>query len=109
MDLYEVIITPKALSQLENYIDYIQYTLLNDQAARSVWQDAMETRRELSLTAGSLKPCSHPRLKQLGYHSISFRRHRYIMLYRINGKSAYVDAIYHQLQDYENLFSSELS
>lgn len=32
MDSYNVIISPKALSQLNSYIDYIQYTLLNDQA-----------------------------------------------------------------------------
>ena len=31
MDSYNVIISPKALSQLNNYIDYIQYTLLNEQ------------------------------------------------------------------------------
>ncbi len=30
------------------------------------------------------------------------------MLYRIEGTTAYVDAIYHQLQDYENIFADEL-
>lgn len=30
------------------------------------------------------------------------------MLYRIEGTTAYVDAIYHQLQDYENTFADEL-
>lgn len=38
MDSFNVIISPKALSQLNSYIDYLQYTLLNDQAAYSVWQ-----------------------------------------------------------------------
>lgn len=108
MDLYEVIISPKALSQLDNYIDYIHYTLFNFQAARSVWQDAMKTCDTLATAAGSLKFCSHPQLKQLGYHSITFHQHKYIMLYRLNGKTAYVDAIYHQMQDYENLFAKEL-
>ena len=37
---YEVIITPQALQQLEACVDYIQYTLLNDDAAQKVWQDA---------------------------------------------------------------------
>lgn len=41
MDSYDVIISPKALLQLDKYIDYIQYTLLNEQAAKSVWQDAI--------------------------------------------------------------------
>ena len=51
MVLYEVIISPKALSQLEMYVDYIQYTLLNEQAAKSVWNDALETRDELAKVA----------------------------------------------------------
>lgn len=108
MDSFEVIISPKALAQLNNYIDYLQYTLLNDQAAYNMWQDALETRNQLSKVAGSLKPCSHPQLKKNGYRAINFQRHRYLMIYRVEGQTAYVDAIYHQLQDYENTFVDEL-
>lgn len=35
--------------------------------------------------------------------------HCYLMHYRIEGRTAYVDAIYHQLQDYENIFADESS
>lgn len=108
MDSYNVIISPKALTQLNRYIEYIQYTLLNEQAAHNIWQDAMDTRAKLSLVAESLKYCTHPQLKKHGYRAISFRHHRYLMLYRVDGKNVYVDAIYHQLQDYENLFTNEL-
>jgi hypothetical protein len=31
------------------------------------------------------------------------------MLYRVEGTTAYVDAVYHQLQDYENTFADELN
>ena len=82
MDSFDVIISPKALSQLNDYIDYLQYTLLNDQAAYNVWQDALETRELLSKVAGSLKFCTHPQLKKNGYRAIHFMRHRYLMLYR---------------------------
>ncbi|MBD5486088.1 MAG: type II toxin-antitoxin system RelE/ParE family toxin [Lachnospiraceae bacterium] len=109
MDLFNVIISPKALSQLNSYIDYLQYTLLNDQAAYNVWQDAMETREQLSKAASSLKFCTHPKLKKNGYRAICFMRHRYLMLYRIEGTTVYVDAIYHQLQNYENTFVDELN
>lgn len=64
MDSFDVVISPKALSQLNHYIDYVQYTLLNDQAACNVWKDAMETRDQLSKVAGSLAPNSHPLLKR---------------------------------------------
>lgn len=109
MDSFNVTISPKALSQLNSYIDYLQYTLLNDQAARNVWQDALDTRERLSKIAGSLNPCSHPMLEKYGYRQMNFLHHRYLMLYRIEGQTAYVDAIYHQLQDYENTFADELN
>ncbi|MDE5865616.1 MAG: type II toxin-antitoxin system RelE/ParE family toxin [Lachnospiraceae bacterium] len=108
MDSFNVTISPKALSQLNSYIDYLQYTLLNEQSAYNVWQDAMETRVQLSKVSGSLKFCTHPNLKKNGYRAINFMRHRYLMLYRIDGTNVYVDAIYHQLQDYENTFADEL-
>lgn len=107
MDSFNVIISLKALSQLNSYIDYLQYTLLNDQAAYNVWQDALETRDQLSRVAGSLKFCAHPQLKKNGYRAISFLRHRYLMLYRVEDTTVYVDAIYHQLQDYEKSFVDE--
>lgn len=108
MDSFDVIISPKALAQLNDYIDYLQYTLLNNQVAGNLWQDALETRDQLSKVADSLKFCAHPQLKKHGYHIIHFMRHRYLMLYRIEGTTAYVDGIYHQLQDYENIFADEL-
>lgn len=52
MDSFDVIISPKALSLLNGYIDYLQYTLLNGQAAYNVWLDALETRNQLSKVAG---------------------------------------------------------
>lgn len=54
MDSFNVIISPKALSQLNGYIDYLQYTLLNNQAAYNLWQDALDTREQVSRVAGSL-------------------------------------------------------
>ncbi len=46
-DSFEVIISPRAFLQLDAYIDCIQFTLLNEQAARSVWQDAIDTCNKL--------------------------------------------------------------
>jgi len=106
---YKVIITPKALSQLDSYIAYVRYTLLNPQAAKSIWLDAMETQKQLKLSAGSLRLCENPVLSELGYHPISFIHHNYVMLYRIDGSTVYVEAIFHQQQDYENTFSKTVN
>lgn len=43
MDSYNVILSKLAKNQLNDYISYIQYTLLNDVAAESVLDDAKET------------------------------------------------------------------
>lgn len=109
MDLFDVRIAPKALAQLDCYVDYIQYTLLNEQASRLVWQDALDTRDRLAQCAGSLALCKNPQLRSLGYRSIRFSKHSYLMLYRIVDRIAYVDAIYHELQDYEHIFTDELT
>lgn len=108
MGSFDVIISPKALSQLNEYVDYIQHTLLNQQAAESVWQDAIETGNLLSKVGGSLALCGNPTLHRLGYRCIAFKKHRYAMLYRVDGSTAYVDAIYHLQQDYENTFAREV-
>ena len=108
MVLYKVIISRKALSQMDDYISYVQYTLLNPIAAESILRDAEETRKQLTEVAGSLKLCDHPKLRALGYHAIKFSKHDYAMLYRVEGETAYVEGIYHMMQDYENLFAGGL-
>ncbi len=105
MDTFEVIISPEAKSQLSDYISYIRCSLMNEVAARSVYDDAIETGKRLSLVAGSLAYCKDERLRDLGYKAIYFRHHQYVMIYRIVGQVAYVDGIFHLRQDYENLFA----
>lgn len=108
MVLYKVIVSPKALAQLDDFISYVHYTLLNPIAAQSILNDAKKTRETLSKVAGSLKLCDHPTLYEIGYHAIKFEKHDYAMLYRVDDETAYVDGIYHLMQDYENLFAAEL-
>lgn len=99
---YEVIITQAAKIQLDHIIYYILSEFKSEQAALSVMDDAEDTERKLSCVAGSLKLCDDPNLRALGYRAIHFNHHRYFMLYRLEGDKAYVDAIYHDMQDYEN-------
>ena len=64
--------------------------------------DFEETKACLAKVAGSLKDCENPRLRMLGYKRINFIKHRYFMLYRIVEDKVIIDAIFHELQDYEN-------
>ena len=107
MGLFEVIIAPKALEQLDKYVEYIRFTLLNDDAANRVWADAVDTIDEMETVAGSLQLSRHPALKKLGYRVKMFKSHDYVMIYRIEDNIVYVEGIYHMLQDYANLFVCE--
>ena len=108
MDSYNVVITDQALNQLESYIDYIQYVIIDEQAADAVTLDAIETQNRLQNMAEVLSPCKNIFLKSLGYHLMRFKYHRYVMLYRIEENTAIVEAIYHQMQDYESTFLNEI-
>lgn len=101
---FEVIFTDDAKEQLQNILDYLFFELNNAQAAYNVEQDMKQTARLLSHMAGSLKICENPRLRDLGYRIIHLKHHNYFLLYRIQDDTVTVDAIYHDLQNYESFF-----
>ncbi len=90
--------------QLKQILLYIQYKLRNPIAARNVRRDAKETKRKLTYLAESIKLCDEPELAKRGYRIIFFKKHNYFMLYRVDGNIVYIDAIFHGLQNYQNLF-----
>ena len=98
---YRVVITDEAEADLEAYIQYLLFEKKSEQAAKNVLDDFEATKVNLSCVADSLKLGDNPRLKELGYRRINFMSHRYFMLYRIEGNTAIVDNIFHELQDYE--------
>ena len=100
---YKVVITRDAKAHLAQILRYIRQDLGNEQAARNVKADISETKIRLSHIASSLKLCENPRLRDLGYRIIHLKRHNYFMLYRIQDGIVYVDGVYHDLQDYENI------
>lgn len=81
---YKIVITLEAKEDLERFIRYLAVEKENIQAAKS------------------LKKCDNSKLKELGYRRINFSRHRYFILYRIDGDVVFIDNIFHELQDYEN-------
>jgi plasmid stabilization system protein ParE len=100
---YEVIISELAQTQIDEYLYYLAYVKKNEQAARSVWEDFKKTRAQLSRVAGSIKDSDNEILRRHGYKIIHLEKHKYIMVYRVIGKTAFVEAVYHESQDYVNL------
>ena len=83
-------------------------TLKNTQAATTILADAIETKKRLAVIADSLKICDDPLLAQYGYRKIRFVKHKFVMIYRIEGTQVIVDGMFHELQDYEGIFAREL-
>ena len=99
---YNVVVTSDAERDLDNFIRYLLFEKKNEQAAGNLLDDFEETKNILSNVAASLKDCDNPKLKQFGYKRINFRKHRYFMLYRIEGNMVIIDNLFHELEDYEN-------
>lgn len=99
---YKVVLTSTAKTQFKNIIDYLLYELENQQAATNVMNDFDDTISRLSHVAGSLRLCNDKILRAKGYRTIHFKRHQYLMVYTMDENTAYIEGIYHDLQDYEN-------
>lgn len=100
---YEVIVSAQAQTHFREIINYLLYDLQNHQAAISVTDDFNDTVDRLSRVAGSLKLCEDDILRAKGYRTIHFHRHKYLMIYTVDGNRAFVEGIYHDLQDYERI------
>lgn len=101
---YKVIITIHAKRQLESYIAYTLSVFKNHQAAQAIRDDARKTKKRLSDVAASLSLCNNMILAKYGYRRILFSKHDYFMVYRIENNTVIVDAMYHELQDFESVF-----
>ena len=104
----KVIISNYAMQQLDSYVLYVLLEKNNPQAAKSVTEDALATRNRLLDVADSLPLLEDKELSSLGYRKILFKSHDYFFIYRVDQNIAYVEATYHQLQDYENIFKTEV-
>lgn len=100
---YDVVLSVQAQTDSREIINYLVYELQNQQAATSVVDDFDDTIARLSHVAGSLKLCDDNVLRARGYRTIHFRKHKYLMVYTIDGDRVYVEGIYHDLQDYEGI------
>lgn len=100
--VYKVMLTEDAELDINRFISYLILEKRNEQAACNLLADFEQTINILKQVAGSLRICSNPRLKELGYRRMNFTSHRYFLLYRLENHTAIVDNVFHELQDYEN-------
>ena len=99
---YNVIVSSDAEEDFENILKYLLLCKKSAQAAGHFVNDFENTKNSLSNMAEVPRLCSNPRLKEHGYRRMDFLEMEYFFLYRISGRDAIIDNIYHRLQDYEN-------
>lgn len=102
---YKIVLMKGAEEDFDRFIAYLLFEKKTEQVVRHLLNDFEVTKIGLSNVAGSLKLCDNPKLRELGYRRINFLSHRYFMLYRIKNDTVYVDNIFHELQDYENIMN----
>lgn len=106
--VYNVEMTERAKEQLDAFVRYLVLDLKNPQAASNLLDDASDTEESLTYVAASTPFCIDPDLRKREIRKIHFAKHRYLWLYRVEDDTAYVMAMYHELQDYENSFKRGL-
>lgn len=102
MKSYKVTITPDALDMLNQRLAYLLFVKKSEQAYDAVEEDYYDTLKELSNVAGAIQEPNEPELNSRGLRRIHFLRHRYVMLYWLDGNEAVVVYIFHETEDYLN-------
>ena len=103
--VYKVVLSENAEEDIDRFIAYLLFEKKSEQAARNLLDDIETTKNRLSNVAGSLKLCDNPKLRELGFRRINFLSHKYFMLYRVIDDVAFIESVFHELQDYERKMS----
>ena len=98
---YKVIVSEKSNNQLDHILAYVIYAFCDEITASKLYQDYIETIKILAMSAESHFKYIDGPLKD--YYKIHFRRHKYIILYKVKGKVAYIERIHHDFEDYEKM------
>lgn len=103
---YNVIMTDQAQRQLDTYVGYLINTLCSEEAAVNLLARAEAAIESLSHSPASFAVCADPALKTHGCRKIFLPQSRYLFIYSIVKNTVFIEGMYHELQDYENLFNT---
>ncbi len=104
MALYVVETTDRAQDHFRGHIGYILYKLKNPDAAWNLRDALTKAEEELADHPETAPFCTDPALSGFGYRKKMILDTRYLCICRIEGDTVWIEGIYHELQDYENLF-----
>jgi len=99
---YSVEISELAEKQYDSILSYLANVKMNPQAVIGVMDDYDYAIEQLEMMADSFGYCLDKRLREMEFHKLHFRSHRYLFVYRVKENKVVIEGMYHELQDYEN-------
>ena len=106
MASYDIEVTERAKDHFRGHISYIAGKLHNPDAAWKL-RDALDKAvMELADHPETAPYCTDPALRSFGYRKKLIPSTRYLCVCRIENDVVWIEGIYHELQDYENVFKT---
>ena len=93
---YELKITASAEKDLDTILSYIVRKLCNPQAAGHLLDEITDLYRKLEENPMTYPACSQPLLRKFRKAVVM----RYVVIYRVDQSTVYIERIFSQLEDY---------
>lgn len=97
---YKVSFSDSAFEDYISCVEYLLHDLESPQAANSLIKDVDNAIERLSKYAGYYDLCDNPNLAMRGIRRIRLK-HRYKLFFHIDNDEVIIDAMLHNLQDFE--------
>lgn len=99
---YNLITTDEMNDLLDNCVDYLIHTLMNNEAAAHLLDSLAIIYQHLEDNPHIYQESQDPFMKTYHYHEVKIPKMDYIIVYKIEEKDVYILGIYHSLEDYCN-------
>ncbi len=104
---YKLIISERAETLLDNIVQYLVYTLKNEQAAIRLFNEIDSVYSRLEENPNQFPVSKDVYLERMNYQEAILSNMNYVVIFRIEEKNVYVTGIYHQLEDYRRKIDHE--
>ena len=104
--VYQVKFTVRGRESFRQIADYLMQRvggIGNAQAAINFLNDYDETLKKIELGAEAYAFCEDEELRKRGVRKVRFLKHNYKIFYHVIERTAYIEAILHDKQDFENV------
>ena len=104
MQEYDIVIAHSVYTALDALFDYFTHGRPKaPEIAEQIFHAYEQAIHTLRYSPEAYQVISHPLLAGYGYRRIRIGAYRYYLLYRLETQTVYVDALFHELQDIDQI------